>query len=55
MTVYGNFRKCSTRFYPVRDGAVRYKVLVMAVLSVLFTPNRQNRNQAYRNSCACIV
>ena len=26
----GNFRKCGTRFYPVRSGAVRYKVLVMA-------------------------
>ena len=30
-TLYGNFRKCGTRFYPVRSGAVRYKVLVMAV------------------------
>ena len=29
-TLYGNFRKCGTRFYPVRSGAVRYKVLVMA-------------------------
>ena len=29
-TLYGNFRKCGTRFYPVRCGAVRYKVLVMA-------------------------
>ena len=29
-TIYGNFRKCGTRFYPVRIGAVRYKVLVLA-------------------------
>ena len=29
--MYGNFRTCGTRFYPVRSGAVRYKVLVMAV------------------------
>ena len=29
-TLYGNFRKCGTRFYPVRSAAVRYKVLVMA-------------------------
>ena len=32
-TLYGNFRKCGTRFYPVRSGAVRYKVLVMAAKS----------------------
>ena len=28
--MYGNFRKCGTRFYPVGSGAVRHKVLVMA-------------------------
>ena len=33
-TLYWNFRKCGTRFYPVRSGAVRYKVLVMAPLCV---------------------
>ena len=27
-----NFRKCCTRFYPVRSGAVRYKVFVMAAI-----------------------
>ena len=26
----GKFRKCGTRFYPVRSGAVRYKFVVMA-------------------------
>ena len=31
MILYGNFRKCGTRFYPVQSGAVRYKVLVMAL------------------------
>ena len=36
-TLYGNFRKCNTRFYPVRNGAVQYKVLVMARASVSVT------------------
>ena len=29
-TFYGNFCMCGSSFYPVRSGAVRYKVLVMA-------------------------
>ena len=41
MTLHGNFHKCGTRFYPVRSGAVRYKVLVMA-----FSRTRITRDQA---------
>ena len=38
MTMYGNFRKCGTRFYPVRTGAVRYKVLVLGYPKVKLVP-----------------
>ena len=54
--LYGNFRKCGTRFYPVRSGAVRYKVLVMAKnsLEVRFPPCLQYRveKKNVRNICS---
>ena len=42
--MYGNFRKCGTRFYPVRSGAVRYKVLVMAGPGCVNLPERTGTN-----------
>ena len=45
--MYGNFRKCGTRFYPVRSGAVRYKVLVMAQN---VSGQKQNRNREVLNT-----